>query len=289
MQRVARHAWVLAIAVGLCVLVPRAAVSASQPGGTQHFGDVLVSAVIERPPTAAILISRPAQSIAVLPGQTVPALATKYHSDASAIRWANHLTANATLTAGQTVLIPPGAGALVEVTPNETPSAFAARVKIDPSVILDYNSLASNSALPGGTFLQVPLQAAPVGALIADRFVMAEPGVPSVPSSHGADTFPYGQCTWYVASRRDVTWGGNAINWWWSAAHIRPEGHVPVQGSIAVFRGTWDGHVAYVEHVNVDGTFQIAEMNYWANGGGWGRVDHRTISVHDWSIVGFIY
>lgn len=279
----------LAIALGLCVLVPRAAASASQHAATHTFGDIVVSAVIERPPTATILVSRPAQSVTVLPGQTVNTLAAKYHSESAAIRWANHLTANQSLISGQTVLIPPGPGALVRVGAGETPSAFAARLNLDPRVVLDYNSLTSNTPLTGGTFLQVPLQAAPVGALIASRFVVAEPGVPGVASSHGPDTFPYGQCTYYVASRRNVTWGGNAVNWWWTAAHARPEGHVPVRGSIAVFRGGWDGHVAFVERVNADGSFQVSEMNYWANGGGWGRVDHRTVSLHDWSLIGFIY
>jgi surface antigen len=162
-------------------------------------------------------------------------------------------------------------------------------VHIDPSVVLDYNSLASNSPMPAGTFLQVPLQAAPVGSLIASRFAVAAPGVPGVPLGRGSDTFPYGQCTWFVASHRDVTWGGNAISWWWAAAHVRPEGHVPVQGAIVVFDLGWAGHVALVDHVNVDGSFDVAEMNYWANGGGWGRVDHRTIGAHDASVIGFIY
>ena len=281
--------WVLAIAAGLCVLVPRAAVSASPHGNARTLDAIAVSAVIEQPPVAPVLVARPAQTAVVMAGQTVETLAAKYHSDASAIRWANHLTQGQRLSAGETVLVPPGAGALVAVLPNETPSAFAARVRIDPGLLLDYNALSSNSPLTPGTYLQVPLQAAPVGALIADRFVVAEPGIPGIASSHGGDTFPYGQCTWYVASRRNVSWGGNAIAWWWAAVGIRPEGHVPVRGAIVVFRIGWDGHVAVVEHVNLDGSFVIAEMNYWANGGGWGRVDHRTIAARDASIVGFIY
>ncbi|HKR98546.1 MAG TPA: CHAP domain-containing protein [Candidatus Dormibacteraeota bacterium] len=279
----------LAVALGLCVLVPRAAASTAPASPARGGGDIVVSAVIERPPATSVAVARPAQTVTVLPGQTVSLLAGKYHSDTSAIRWANRMTSDQLLTPGQTLLIPPGPGALVRVLPNETPSAFATRVHIDPSIILDYNSLTSNSPLAAGVFLQVPLPAAPVGSLIGARFVLSEPGVPAVAASHAADTYPYGQCTWYVASRRAVSWSGNAINWWWNAAHIRPEGHVPVQGSIAVFRGGWDGHVAYVEHVNADGSFQVSEMNYWANGGGWGRVDHRTLSPNDWALVGFIY
>jgi LysM repeat protein len=285
----ARHAWVLAIAVGLCVVVPRAAASAAQRTAPRNFDDIMVSAVIERPPVSALVVVRPAQTVVVSAGQTVQKLASMYHSDTSAIRWANRLDPDQALIPGKTVLVPPGAGALVKVLPNETPGAFATRLRLDPSIVLDYNSLTSNSPLAAGTFLQVPLQAAPVGALIASRFVVAEPGIPGVPSSHGSDTYPYGQCTWYVANRRDVTWSGNAITWWWNAAGIRPEGHVPVQGAIVVIRTGWVGHVAYVEHVNDDGSFMVAEMNYWANGGGWGRVDHRTLSAQDGSIVGFIY
>jgi LysM repeat protein len=274
--------------MGLCVLVPRAAVSASQRGGHALAG-IVVSAVIEQPPVAPVLISRHAQTVMAMPGQSVETLAAKYHSDASAIRWANQLGPARGLTAGQTVLLPPGPGALVRVLPDETPSAFAARVRIDPSVVLDYNTLTSNSPLTPGTYLQVPMQAAPVGSLIGSRFVMAAPGVPGVLLSRGADTFPYGQCTWYVAAHRDVSWGGDAVDWFHAASRARPEGHVAVQGAIVVFDIGWAGHVALVDHVNVDGSFVVSEMNYWADGGGWGRVDHRIISARDPSIIGFIY
>jgi surface antigen len=160
---------------------------------------------------------------------------------------------------------------------------------MDPRTVLDYNSLSSDGPLLPGTYLQVPIDAAPAGALIASRFVVSDTGVPAVPADHGDNTFPWGQCTWYVASRRNVTWGGNAWEWFSAAAGIRPEGHVPVEGAIAVFSIGWIGHFAYVEHVNPDGSFVISEMNYYGGGGGWGRVDRRTISADDRSVTGFIY
>ena len=55
------------------------------------------------------------------------------------------------------------------------------------------------------------------------------------------------------------------------------------------FRSGWAGHVAYVEHVNPDGSFVVSEMNYYGNGGGWGRIDRRTIAGNDGSVMGFIY
>jgi LysM repeat protein len=157
---------VLAVAVGLCVVLPRAAASASQRVSIKNFDDIMVSAVIERPPATSVIVARPAQTVVARAGQTVHSLAAAYHSDESAIRWANRFDPDQALIPGQTVLVPPGPGALVRVLPGETPSAFARRVKLDPSVMLDYNQLSSNAPLPAGTFLQVPLQAAPVGALI---------------------------------------------------------------------------------------------------------------------------
>ena len=200
----------------------------------------------------------------------------------STIQWGNQLTPYVVPKAGSTLLIPPGPGALVEVLPAETPTAFAARLHLDPAVILDYNALSSNSPMLAGSYLQVPLSRAPAGALIASYFVDAQNGVPSVPPQDTLhDGFPYGQCTYYVATRRAVDWSGNAIDWWRAARGKRPEGRVPSQGAIVVFNIGWVGHVAYVEHVNLDGTFMISEMNYHADGGGWGRVDYRTISVSD--------
>jgi len=188
------------------------------------------------------------------------------------------------------LLIPPGPGALVEVRPDETPTSFAARLHLDPAVILDYNALSSDAPMLGGSYLLVPLSEAPTGALVSSYFVDAQNGVPSVPPQNSLhDGFPYGQCTYYVATRRAVEWSGNAVAWWRGARGKRPEGHVPIEGAIVVFNIGWVGHVAYVEHVNLDGTFIISEMNYHADGGGWGRVDYRTISTSDASILGFIY
>ena len=289
-RRYLRHLWVLGLAAVLAFLVtqPKPTAGAS-PLSLNHVAAVQIDAVIQKPSTAPLMATRPAQTVVLHAGQSLTALAAQYDSNAAAIRWANGLTGGGDPPAGTSLLLPPGDGALVKVLPGETPTAFAQRLHLDPSVVLDYNALASDDPLPYGTYLQVPYGGAPAGALIADRFVVAKSGVPMVPADHGSNTFPYGQCTYYVASRRDVTWGGNAWAWYRNAAGIRPEGHVPVEGSIVVFGIGWFGHVAYVEHVNPDGSFLVSEMNYYANGGGWALVDRRTVSANDGSIIGFIY
>jgi surface antigen len=290
-----RHAWVLATAAGLIFLVAQpAGATAPDALAVRHLEAVQIDAVIEQPATVPIPIARPAHTATVHPGQTVESLASAFGSDASAVRWANGLGATAQPAAGTPLLLPPTAGALVQVHGGETPTQFAARVRLDPATVLDYNALTSDAPLPAGSFLQVPLPDAPRGSLIASRFADAGGGVPEVPPSAmnrtGASTFPWGQCTWYVATKRNVTWAGNAWVWYAAAAGIRPEGRVPVEGAIAVFDIGWAGHVAYVEHVNPDGSFVVSEMNYYTGyGGGWGVVDRRTIAANDPTITGFIY
>ena len=114
------------------------------------------------------------------------------------------------------------------------------------------------------------------------------------------DFFAYGECTWYVASRRCVPWGGNANQWYYNAAATGfQEGHSPVPGAIVVFWPGGDGasavgHVAYVEAVGPTssvpaGYFLQSEMNFYGNGGGWARVSYRMLPDNSPGIQGFIY
>jgi surface antigen len=120
---------------------------------------------------------------------------------------------------------------------------------------------------------------------------LSRPVPPS--SAGGGNGFDYGYCTWWVANKRYIPWRGNAVQWWWNA---RPfgfaEGSTPRVGAILVMgiSGTSpQGHVAYVESVNPNGSFVVSEMNWWGvPGGGWNRVDYRTVtSMRD--VLGFIY
>ena len=103
------------------------------------------------------------------------------------------------------------------------------------------------------------------------------------------DDFPWGQCTWYVASLRDVTWGGDAWEWLIAAAaRGKHEGIIPRVGAIVVF-GPGNGysplgHVAYVESVLNPTNFIVDE----ANVDGLGIVDQRLISSLT-DVEGFIY
>jgi surface antigen len=285
-HRLLRHAWVLLIALLLPVIAPRLPVGASLTSAVPSAQ--VLNAVIEVAPADATAPPGPALTVMAPAGATAASLAASYDRNAASIIWANDFGPGVEPQAGSPVLLPPGPGALVLVQSGELPSQFAAGLGIDPSVLLAYNVLQEDAPLAGGTYLQVPLAQAPQGALNPAAFVPEAAGVPEVAPSHGGDSFPYGECTYYVATRRAITWAGNAGQWWQNARWSRPEGEVPIAGAVAVFEGAgyaYDGHVAFVDRVNADGSFLISEMNY----DGWGVTDQRTIQANDPSIVGFIY
>jgi len=98
--------------------------------------------------------------------------------------------------------------------------------------------------------------------------------------------YPYGYCTYYVATRRQVpsSWG-DAKAWLNSAKRAGySTGSSPVPGAIMVSSESWWGHVAFVESVDGD-QITVSEMNYK----GWGIASRRTLSKNDRVVRGFIY
>ncbi|MGE5333268.1 MAG: CHAP domain-containing protein [Nitrososphaerota archaeon] len=125
------------------------------------------------------------------------------------------------------------------------------------------------------------------------------PGHPSYRMSDFAGD-PYsgyfGVCTWYAWYRHrsePLMQLGNAASWAWNAPKYGLSvGSKPVVGATVVFQPGVEGaggagHVAHVESVLGNGWFIISEMNFYVNGGGWGRVDYRYAYVR--SGVSFIY
>jgi surface antigen len=104
--------------------------------------------------------------------------------------------------------------------------------------------------------------------------------------ANGSNHFPYGYCTWYVASKRQVAWYGNAITWYSQAiSYGLSVGNSPAPNAIMVTRESSLGHVAYVEAVNPDGSWVVSEMNYV----GWGITSSRTIRPGTIPVIGFVY
>ena len=289
-HRLLRHVWIGVAAVCIGFATPRLAPISVAPS-TVNADAMMAGAIVPRPADAVPLVLRPATFVQVQDGDTAASLAAANHVDEGTLRWANGWLDGTQPAPGSEALIPPSNGVLVPVFNSEKPSQLASRLRLDPEVLLEFNHLTRDDPRPGGTYLQVPSGSVNGGVLVAANVVPVGDDVPGVSAKFGTtgDTFPYGQCTWYVASKRGVSWGGDAWTWWANARGIRPEGHIPIAGAIVVFDTGWAGHVGLVQHVNGDGSYVISEMNYYGNGGGWGRVDLRTISAADRTVLGFIY
>ena len=112
---------------------------------------------------------------------------------------------------------------------------------------------------------------------------------PSVGGAAAVNAYAFGNCTYYVATRYPNIYPylGNALDW---IPNAKKQGYKtlssPAPDTIAVY-GAGNGysslgHVAVVESVNSDGSFQVSEMNYT----GFDVTDSRRSTMK--GVVGFI-
>lgn len=116
----------------------------------------------------------------------------------------------------------------------------------------------------------------------------SQPAVAAPTYNTAGNSYPAGQCTWFV--KNALSWvgnnWGNAAGWGASAAAAgRVVDGTPAAGAVAVFAPGQAGagalgHVAVVDSVNSDGTITISEGNYA------GMAYHvRTISAAGWQYI----
>jgi len=235
-------------------------------------------------------------SYTVLQGDDLKSVAVKFNVTVDELRWSNpHLGTSAQPRAGDVLLVPPIAGVVVLARTGDTVQALAAVWHVDPETIIDFNYLRNPATdLTDGRILVVP---AGRGSTITPT---ASSTLPAAVGSRGVFTikvggslgpysphFPFGQCTYYVATKVDIPWRGDAWTWYGSAqAAGWPVGTTPRAGAIMV---TWEnavfGHVSYVESINTDGSWWVSEMNYV----GWGVIDQRLVRPGSVRLIGFVY
>jgi len=108
------------------------------------------------------------------------------------------------------------------------------------------------------------------------------PGSQAVYATDSAgNTYFKGYCTWYVKDRRPdlPNMLGNGGEWTANAAaRGYATGSTPQVGAVA----ETNGHVAYVEAVNGDGTITISEMNGTA---GFGNVGSRNVPAGSYNYI----
>ncbi|GAC1657487.1 MAG: LysM peptidoglycan-binding domain-containing protein [Candidatus Dormibacteraceae bacterium] len=235
-------------------------------------------------------------------GEDLTSIAAKFKLTVAQIRWSNPiLTDTDFVTGGVKLTIPPTPGVVVAVHSGDTVQSLADTYKTDPESIIEYNRLRTDpNQLPDGLELVIPDGQGPALTIKVDAIpvptrssVFSNFVGSSYRATYGAPTgtftprgFSWGWCTWYVATRRNVTWLGDAGQWYGNAAaQGYPVGHTPLPGAIMV---TWEsgwGHVAYVESVNADGSFLVSEMNFR----GFGVTSQRTIRPGGVPLIGFVY
>src|SRR5262245_7565993 len=232
-------------------------------------------------------------------GDDLRSIAARFNVTIDEILWSNPALGTSTrVQPGQVLLVPPIAGVVVQVRRGDTLQSLGAFWHVDPASIEDFNYLRNPVAdLTDGRLLVLPagrgstLTPQPGGAnlpaAIGSRTIFAMKVVAGAVGPYAVTRFPYGQCTWFVATRVPIPWIGNAWQWYGAAqAAGWPVGAMPRAGAIMV---TWEsrlyGHVAYVDSINADGSWNVLEMNYL----GWGVVDQRTIRPGQVPLIGFIY
>jgi LysM repeat protein len=266
-----------------------------------EYGDVSLGrySTIIKPvsiPTAAP-ISHQAFTYTVNAGDNLKTIAARFHVTVAEIRWSNaNLYSNDSVATGDMLVIPPIPGVVVTTKASDTVSSLATKYQVDAQTIIDFNRLRAPNltagmtlVIPGGVGGAFP----PPPALfqILSGIQSSAFGVKVVGCCLGPyvnNKFPVGWCTYYVATKRNITWTGDAGYWYANAAYQGvPVGPKPKVGSIMVTWESWAGHVAYVEAVNPDGSWVVSEMNWVA----FNVIDQRTIKPGQLGsrLVGFIY
>ena len=231
-------------------------------------------------------------------GDTPSSIATSFGISTYTVLWANNLKVGDYIKPGQELEILPVSGIKHTIKPGDSISNIAKEYKADEEEVMVFNDLPANGSLPErseGKILIVPngqkeAPLKPIPQIREDERVVVSSQKYTYKNTNlnpnNGHKFPYGYCTWYVASRVYVPWGGNAKSWLTnSRAYGYSTGKTPVAGSIVVTNeNRWYGHVAYVEAVHGN-TITISEMNYV----GWGRKSVRVLNINSPVIRGYVY
>jgi surface antigen len=230
-------------------------------------------------------------------GDTAGSIAQKYSITVNTILWANDLTENSIIKPGDEIFILPITGIKHKVKKGDSVKALAKAYKADEKKIIKFNDIPADGDLKIGEEIIIPDGKQKIQP--QSQYAGSPTGVNTVGSAssqnsgtlskkiyqYPAHRFPYGWCTWYVASRKHVPWGGNAGTWLYHArAYGASTGKTPQVGAIVVTGESRYGHVAIVEKVK-GGQITVSEMNYSS----WGKVSSRTISASSSIIKGYIY
>ncbi len=247
--------------------------------------------------------NRSVRSYNVKEGETISAIAAANGVSTKTLLWANNLSEDDIIKPGDKISILPVTGVKHKVRKGDNVKTIAKKYNADADKIIAYNDLPANGDIKEGAELIIPdgyistptttpattrLASASQRQHSYSRSASVESYAPSGKLSKRAGSghrFPYGYCTWYVASRKYIPWGGNAGSWLANArASGKPTGKTPKPGAIIVTGESRWGHVGIVEKVSGNKVV-ISEMNY----SGFGKKNTRTLNAKSRVIKGYIY
>lgn len=288
---------------------------AGSQSGSNETSDIVMgneSTIISpNPDSIQSLIAKQIKIYQTQKGDTLKSVAVKFGISSQTIIWANKLTGT-DIKPGWQLIILPIDGTVAVADSNTTLPDLAARYNPEKynkdkavrdrtadellNKIISYNGLAGPEDIDAGQYIIIP------GGKITEAPKPVQPkttpktqpkrddsnDITSLGSGYDGTNhiFPKGYCTWYVATRTKITFGGNAKNW---LANAKASGYVtgkePAPNSVVV---TTDnaryGHVAFVERIE-DGRILVSEMNYVK----FNKVNQRWIPINSSTIRGYIY
>ncbi len=194
-------------------------------------------------------------------GDSLSKISSQYDISIDTIRWANDMTESDSIKPGMNLRIPPVSGVVYTVGKDDTLSEIAMAYKVDVADIVRVNNLTSAEAIREGRDLIIPGAIKPVAqkavavvtskkVAIAQSPAAVKPKVKKSTETDGikdrypieytgkSSGFAWGNCTWYVAMHKNVTWRGNANQW---ISHAKAAGvktgSIPVPGAIIQLSG----------------------------------------------------
>lgn len=255
-----------------------------------------------------------AKSHVVQAGDTLSKIASRYGISVETVMWANDMSAGDTLSPGSTLRIPPVSGVVHTVASWDTISEIARFYSVDADDIVRINWLRDAASIRKGMDLMIPGAARKlVDTKKTDTQKTAWTGIKPIPTAEPSSRpttvdvatglqsrypvkytglsrgFAWGNCTWYVAQNKSVSWRGNANAWMKNAkAAWVKTGQKPIPGAIIQFSGRgynrYYGHVGIVADVTDDYVI-VKDMNYRKIN----EVTIRKVPIGDDSIDGYIY
>ncbi len=233
--------------------------------------------------------SRDISTYTIQNGDTLSTIGQKFNITTDTIKWSNNITDENSIKPGDKIVILPVSGVLYTATGDDDLVAVAARFQANIALIDSFNNLEGKAPVAGQK-LVIPdgVVAAPAPVVAKTAVATTNPTTTTnvITGFHGgggssSNSYSYGYCTWYVASRRYVPpFLGNANQW---PSNARRAGmsvsNSPVAGAAGVTR--YGNHVVYIERVQ-GGTVYYTEMNGPA---GWGRVNSGSASASNFIYV----